>query len=247
MPTVLLPADLLNVSQILVAGGVRQFYSALEAKGFCYPGWALGMTGSMGLPSIPSAEYVSGTALMGIGSQIFQILAGPAVDKLRYDIAKSYLRALQRLARETAGINRDVNADEALRVVGEGLERNGLGMENWNLYLPLSILERIAGGEAVERFWTILRDSHRHPHTLGALSKLATIFFMHKQMMSADIKCRQMAAAWLSRNPSVYTCEEIERRLSVIFREADCSSHAEFMQFFELLDFNAPDPLRLHD
>ncbi len=239
MPTVLLPADILSLGQILMAGGVKQFYSALETKGYCYPGWALGMASSMGVPAIPSADYVNGTALMGIGSPIFRILGGPAVDKLRFDIAKSYLRALNRLAHGAAGVDRDITADEALRVLGEGLERNGLGMENWNLYLPLSILDRLAGDEAVERFWTFLRDSLRHPPAVGILAKLAIIAFLHKQTMSGDIKCRQMAAAWFSRNTSVYTCEEVDQKLDSALQAIGHGLQPELVAFLELLDLEA--------
>ncbi len=241
MPNVLLPADILNLNQILIVGGAKQFYSVLEAKGYGYPTWALGVASSMGMPAIAAADYLRGTALMGISSAIFQILNSSQVDKLRFDIAKSYLRILHRLSRRDsgAGIERDINVDEAWKLHTEGLERNGLSIENWNLYFPLSILKRLAGQEVLDRFWIFLRDVRRRPSHISILANLATIAFMYKQTMSGDIKCRQMASAWLCRNPGMYPCAEIERKLEASLKSVDVTSHADVIAFLDLLDLEA--------
>lgn len=241
MPTVLLPADILQLNQILIAGGAKQFYSVLEAKGYGYPLWALGVASSMGMPAIAAADYLRGTALMGISSAIFQILNPSQVDKLRFDIAKSYLRILHRLSRQDAGagIRRDVNVDEVWKLHAEGLERNGLSIENWNLYFPLAILKRLAGQEVLERFWAFLRDVRRRPSHVSILACLATLAFMYKQTMSGDIKCRQMASAWLSRNPGMYTCAEIERKLEASLKSLDRASQGDVVHFLDLLDLEA--------
>lgn len=241
MPEALQPADLLSLNQTLITGGVKPFYAALEARGYCYPGWAQGVASSMGMAAIASADYLRGTALMGISSPIFRILSGAQVDKLRCDIARSYLRLLQRQSREEPDgvIRRDVNADEVWKLHGEGLERNGLGIENWNLYFPLAILKRLAGNDAAEQFWTFLRDARRRPSHIGILANLATIAFMYKQTMAGDIKCRQMAMAWLSRNPSMVACDDIERKLDASLRKVDRASQADLVAFLEVLDLEA--------
>lgn len=241
MPNVLLPADILNLNQILIAGGVKQFYSVLEAKGYGYPSWALGVASSMGLPAVAAADYLRGTALMGISSAIFQILNPSQVDKLRFDIAKSYLRILHRLSRHDsgAGIDRDIGVDEVWKLHTEGLERNGLGIENWNLYFPLSIMKRLAGQDVLENFWCFLRDVRRRPSHVSILANLATIAFMYKQTMAGDIKCRQMASAWLSRNPAMYPCAEIERKLEASLRSVDAASQGDVIRFLDLLDLEA--------
>lgn len=241
MPNVLLPADILNLNQILISGGAKQFYAVLEAKGYGYPSWALGVASSMGLPAIVAADYLRGTALMGISSAIFQILNRSQVDKLRFDIAKSYLRILHRLSRQDdgAGLKRDVNVDEAWKLHSEGLERNGLSIENWNLYFPLAILKRLAGQTVLEQFWLFLRDVRRRPSHVSILANLATIAFMYKQTMAGDIKCRQMATAWLSRNPAMYPCAEIERKLEASLKSLDRASQADVVHFLDLLDLEA--------
>ncbi len=244
MPNALLPTDILNLQQILAVGGVRQFYSVLEVKGYGYPSWALGVAGNMGLPTLAAADYVRGTALMGISSAILRILNPSQVDKLRFDIAKSYLRILHRLSREApqAGIERDVTVDEVWRLHVEGLERNGLGIENWNLHFPLAILKRLASQELLERFWSFLRDVRRRPSHVGILANLATIAFMYKQTMSGDIKCRQMAVAWLARNPAVHPCADIERKLDASLKSLDFASQEDIVRFLDLLDLEAHGP-----
>lgn len=241
MPKPLKPADIHSLNQILSVSGVKQFYAVLEAKGYCYPGWAVGVAGCMGITTIASADYLRGVALMSISSQIFQILGSSQVDKLRFDIAKSYMRLLQRLSREAsdAGISRDIVVDEALQVHAEGLERNGLGIENWNLYYPLAILKRLAGVDAAEQFWSFLRDTRRRPSHVGILAALATIAFMYKQTMAGDLKCRQMASAWLSRNPSLHSFEEVERKLDASLRALDHPLSSDIVGFLEVLDLEA--------
>ena len=147
MPKALLPADLLTLNQTLITGGTKAFYGAIAAKGYGYANWAGGVAYNMGMPSTASADYLSGTALLAIASPIFRILRPAQVDKLRFDIAKSYLRTLQRIMRsgEVACIERDISIDELCGLYIEGLERNGLSVENWNLYFPLMILKRLAG------------------------------------------------------------------------------------------------------
>lgn len=241
MPKALLPVDLLDLNQILVTGGAKQFYAVLAARGYGYANWALGVASSMGLAAIAPADYLRGTALMGICSPIFQILDGTQVDKLRHDIAKSYLRALQRISRVQHGavVERDIDASEVRSLYIDGLERNGLSIENWNLYFPLAILKRLAGDVPLERFWAFLRDARCAPSPIGVLANLATIAFMYKQTMSGDVRCRQMAVAWLSRNPSMFTCEEIERKLDAALKSVERSPQDEITQFLDLLDLEA--------
>ncbi len=237
----LLPADLHSLNQILVIGGVKQFYASLESRGYGYASWAHGVAGHMAIAGSGTMDYLRGTALMGIGSPIFRILAPTQIKKLRFDLAKAYLRLLSRQVREAgdAAILRDLDAGEADTVHAEGLERNGLSVENWNLHLPLQLLRRLGGEPALAMFWPFLRDVRRLPPHIGLLANLATIGFMYRQAMSDDVRSQQMAAAWLTRNPSLIAYPEIERRLALSLKAAHGSADPRLLAFLAVL---APGP-----
>ncbi len=241
MPKALLPADLLTLNQILNTGGTKAFYSAVAARGYGYAHWAAGVAYTMGTPSTASADYLRGTALLAIASPIFRILRPSDVDKLRFDIAKSYLRTLQRIMRGSpaGGIERDITIDELSALYLEGLERNGLSVENWNLHFPLMILRRCAGAHAPDAFWRFLRDSRRRPVHVATLANLAVVAFIYKQSMSLDVKCRQMAGAWLSRNPTIYAGTEIDRKFQAGLRALRPAAPADLAGFLKLLNLDA--------
>ncbi len=245
MPKALQPADLLTLNQILITGGTKAFYSAVAARGYGYAHWAAGVAYNMGMPATASADYLRGTALLAIASPIFRILRPSDVDKLRFDIAKSYLRTLQRIMRGSpvTGIDRDINIDELCALYLEGLERNGLSVENWNLHFPLMILRRCAGEHAPDAFWRFLRDSRRRPVHVATLANLAVVAFIYKQSASTDVKCRQMAGAWLSRNPTIYASAEVDRKFHAALRALRPVAPADLEDFLKLLDLDvgAPD------
>ncbi len=244
MPKTLLPADLLTLNQTLIAGGTKAFYSAVASRGYGYAHWAAGVAYNMGMPATASADYLRGTALLAIASPIFRILRPSDVDKLRFDIAKSYLRTLQRIMRGSpaSGIDRDIHIDELCAIYLEGLERNGLSVENWNLHFPLMILRRCAGTHAPDAFWRFLRDSRRRPAHVATLANLAVVAFIYKQSDSADVKCRQMAGAWLSRNPTIYPGGEIDRKFRAALRALRPAAPADLGAFLELLGLDGWTP-----
>ena len=244
MPKALLPADLLTLNQILITGGTKAFYSAVAARGYGYAHWAAGVAYNMGLPATASADYLRGTALLAIASPIFRILRPSDVDKLRFDIAKSYLRTLQRIMRSSAsgGIDRDINIDELCALYLEGLERNGLSVENWNLHFPLMILRRCAGAHAPDAFWRFLRDSRRRPVHVATLANLAVVAFIYKQSKSSDVKCRQRAGAWLSRNPTIYAGAEVDRKFQAALRALRPVAPTDLESFLKLLDLDTCAP-----
>ena len=237
----LLPADLLTFNQILITGGTKALYAAIAARGYGYANWAAGVAYNMGMATTASADYLRGTALLAIASPIFRILRPQQVDKLRIDIAKSYLRLLQRIMRkdESVQVNRDIALDELCALYVEGLERNGLSVENWNLHFPLMILKRRSGAAALEAFWSFLRDSRRRPVHVGTMANLAVIAFIYRQAASDDIKCRQMASAWLSRNPTIYSSDEVEKKFCAAMKALRPEAPADLGNFLKLLDPDA--------
>ncbi len=242
MPKALLHADLLTLNQLLVTGGVKSLYTSVAARGYSYAHWAGGVAYTMGLPATASADYLRGAALLGIASPIFRILRPAQVDKLRFDLAKSYLRILQRILRVSpvACVDRDITVDELCDLYTEGLERNGLSVENWNLHFPLMILRRFAGDSALSAFWSFLRDSRRRPVHIGTIANLSVLAFIYRQSSSSDIKCRQMAKAWLSRNPTIHTKDEIDKRFRATRQALRPAAPADLMDFMRLLDPHEP-------
>ncbi len=247
MPKVLLHADLLTLDQLLVTGGVKSLYASVAARGYSYAHWAGGVAYTMGLPATSSADYLRGAALLGIASPIFRILRPAQVDKLRFDLAKSYLRILQRILRVSpvACVDRDILVDELCDLYTEGLERNGLSVENWNLHFPLMILRRFAGDSALAAFWSFLRDTRRRPVHIGTIANLAVLAFIYRQAASTDIKCRQMAKAWLSRNPTIHTQDEVDKRFRATCQALRPAAPADLMDFIRLLDPKEPVALDL--
>lgn len=247
MPKALLPADLLTLNQALTTGGTKAFYAALAARGYGYAHWAAGVAYSMGMPTTASADYLRGTALLAIASPIFRILRPAQVDKLRFDIAKSYMRTLQRIMRSGPApcVDRDIGIDELCGLYLEGLERNGLSVENWNLHFPLMIIKRLVGATALDTFWTFLRDSRRRPVHIGTMANLAVLAFIYRQSGSDDIKCRQMAGAWLSRNPTLYTSTEVERKFQAALKALRPAVPADMAGFLSLLRLELEAPATL--
>ncbi len=232
-------ADLHSLNQVLIMGGAGQLYAALEARGYGYADWASGVAASMDKTSDRGVgDYLRGTALMGIGSPICQVLTPTQARKLRFDLAKSYLRQLGRLARAhpEGWIERDLDADEADRVHAEGLQRNGLSVENWNLHFPLQVLRRLGGEAAMTIYWHYLRDVQRMPPQIGVLAKLATISFMYRQTMSDDLRCRQMSTAWLARNPSLLPYSKVEQQLELALDAVRNSGDSVLSAYLEVLD-----------
>ena len=234
----LLSADIRDLHQTLEAMSVHEFYSYLRQRGYGFAAWAGEVVRSEQDHAVSPADFLRSSPLPGICSPIFQILGKTQVDKMRLDLARAYFRALQRIARGSSEsiIERDVNALEVSVLYREALERNGLSIENWNLYFPFTILKRLGGEGAVDVYWEFLRDTPmRSPH-IGIVANLATIAFMYKQTMSTDTKVRQMASSWLSRNPSMDSQDTIETRFNWGLDAARFSDYQGLACFLEALD-----------
>lgn len=238
MPKVLRPADLLLLNQTLVVGGAKALYASVTLRGFGYVHWAASVAYHLGLGKVSPADYLRGPVLMGVTESIRRVLDPMQLEKLRIDLAKSYLRVLQRLmqASDQACIERDIEVDELRELHAEGLERNGLSIENWNLHFPLVILERHVGAQGPQIFWNYFRDSRRRPVHAGLVANLALLAFIHRQAESLDIKCRQMACTWISRNPVLYSSTEIDKKLRSAISAMRAELSPELSDFLRLLD-----------
>lgn len=234
----LLSADIRDLHQALEAMSVHDFYSYLKQRGYGFAAWAGELVKTEQGYAVSTADFLRSSPIPGICSPIFQILGKTQIEKMRIDLARAYFRALQRIARNSTEtiIERDVNSLEVSVVYREALERNGLSMENWNLYFPFRILKRLGGEGAVDVYWEFLRDTPlRSPH-IGIVANLATIAFMYKQTMSTDTKVRQMANSWLSRNPAMDNQDTIETRFNWGLDAARFSDYQGLASFLEALD-----------
>jgi hypothetical protein len=234
----LLSADIRDLQHALEATSVNDFYNYLMQRGYGFAAWAGESIKNGQNYVVPTADFLRNSPIPGICSPIFQILGKTQVDKMRIDLARSYFRALQRIARTSTEtiIERDVNAFEISVVYREALERNGLSMENWNLYFPFTVLKRLGGEAAVDVYWEFLRDTPMRSSHIGIVANLATIAFMYKQTMSTDTKVRQMANSWLSRNPSMDSQDTIETRFNWGLDAARFSDYQGLASFLEALD-----------
>ena len=234
----LLSADIRDLQQALEATSVNDFYGYLKQRGYGFAAWAGELVKTGQNHVISTADFLRNSPIPGICSPIFQILGKTQIEKMRIDLARSYFRALQRIARTSTDtiIERDVNAFEVSVVYREALERNGLSMDNWNLYFPFSVLKRLGGEGAVDVYWEFLRDAPMRSSPIGIVANLATIAFMYKQTMSTDTKVRQMANSWLSRNPSMDSQDIIETRFNWGLDAARFSDYQGLASFLEALD-----------
>jgi hypothetical protein len=234
----LLSADIRDLHQALEAMNIHEFYNYLKQRGYGFAAWAGEAASGEQDQAVSHADFLRSSPLPGICSPIFQILGKTQVDKMRIDLARAYFRALQRIARSNneSIIERDVNAFEVSNVYREALERNGLSIENWNLYFPFMILKRLGGEGAVDVYWEFLRDTPMRSLHIGIVANLATVAFMYKQTMSTDTKVRQMASSWLSRNPAMDSQDTIETRFNWGLDAARFSDYQGLASFLEALD-----------
>lgn len=234
----LLSADIRDLHQFMESMCVHDFYCYLRQRDYGFAAWAGEIVKSEQNSVVSTADFLRSSPIPGICSPIFQILAKTQVEKMRIDLARAYFRALQKIARTSTEtiIERDVNAADVSVIYREALERNGLSIENWNLYFPFTILKRLGGEGAVDVYWEFLRDAPMRGSHIGIVANLATIAFMYKQTMSTDTKVRQMANSWLSRNPSMDSQDTIETQFNWGLDAARFSDYKGLANFLEALD-----------
>ncbi len=144
-------------------GGVeqaRQVYDSLNAQGYNYAGWAAGVARGDSITGLSALDYLQGTALMGLGGEACRNLTQAQTDKIRVDMATSYLETLKGIADRSGGIvKRDVGYRETQQFHKEAFEKNGLTLDNWTLKTPMDLLAQTKGEAYVEKTWQELRDT----------------------------------------------------------------------------------------
>jgi hypothetical protein len=162
-PQTLTSNQLQSYADRINAGGLdaaKQVYAELYALGYNYAGWAQGVATGQTLTGVSALDYLTGTALMGLGGPACRNLSDAQIDKIRLDMAQGYVQTLQVIATNNGNLlDRDVDYKETKDFHRTGFEKNGLTLDNWTLNTPMELLRQAQGDAAVEAAWTKMRDT----------------------------------------------------------------------------------------
>ncbi len=139
---------------------VRSVYSDLNAHGYHYAGWALGVATGSTLTGQSALTFLENTALFGVGAEICRDLTPAQLDGLRIGLIEGYLSNLIRIANQNNGIlARDILYQENLSIHEVEFSKQGLSISNWTLYRAMDLIRRTEGEAAVEQTWISMRDT----------------------------------------------------------------------------------------
>lgn len=210
----------LTISQLTVyrdgisAGGVaaaRQVYSDLYAQGYNYAGWALGVATGNTITGQSALDYLGGTAMMGLGGDACRNLTSAQIDRIRMDMSLGYINTLIDVANNQNGVLiRDVSFKEAAAFHKSAFEKNNLTLDNWTLNLPMEIIRRQKGDQAVEDLWSRIRGTGGDGFDSLLISTGLANTVGHASV-SPDPEIRQMAQDWIDKVPGVANWSQIRR------------------------------------
>ncbi len=159
-------ADSLTLQQLqqykllLVDGKISEFYSVMLAHGYNYAGWAKGVADGDSVAGLSATEFLTGSAMMGVGGLEGRILTQTEIQNIKKGMADAYLNTLIAIADQNGDIvSRDINAQEVWDFHKAVFEDNDLTIENWTLNAPFEIKKTLEGEAALEDFWMVIRDT----------------------------------------------------------------------------------------
>ncbi|WCM96766.1 hypothetical protein M5C96_20475 [Acidovorax sp. GBBC 1281] len=209
----------LTVSQLtsyrsaINAGGVsaaREVYSDLYSQGYNYAGWALGVATGNTITGQSALDYLGGTAMIGLGGDACRNLTPAQIDKIRMDMSLGYINTLIDIADKEGILSRDVRFSETARFHEDAFKESGLTLENWTLNVPMEIIRRQQGDQAVEELWTRIRDTGGDGIDALLISTGLANTVGHASV-SPDADIRQMAQDWIDKVPGVANWAQIGR------------------------------------
>ena len=163
-----------------VANALSGIYSSLQNAGFQYAGWANGVNNADTIAGIAALQYLNSAALMGLGAEQCQNLSPQAMDALKIDMAKEYLKALDQIAKDNGGIaDRDIKAEETWDIHKTAYDKNGLAISAWTLDPVFRTLEKNGGEQLLNDYWDFMRDTGGTGYD-ALKANLATSAYMHK-------------------------------------------------------------------
>jgi hypothetical protein len=207
-------------------GGVdaaRQMYDSLYAQGYNYAGWASGVAKGNTITGQSALDYLSGTAMMGLGGDACRNLTPAQIDKIRVDMAGGYLKTLYDIADRSGGtVARDVNYKETESFHEFAFRVNGLGLDNWTLKTPMDLLRREKGEQAVEDVWQRVRNTGGDGFDSLMLST-GLLNAVGRNAFSPDPATQQQAQEWLDKVPGPTNWQQIKKFIDIFFKVSDDS------------------------
>lgn len=210
-------AQLIAYKESISSGGVNAalaVYAELDSEGYRYAGWAFGVAAGNTITGQSALNFLSGTAMMGLGGDACRNLTQSQVDDIRIDMALGYIDTLIENGENEGIINRDVTFIETSAFHKAALEKNGLALANWTLSVPMEIIRRQQGEQAVENLWKQTRDTGGVGfYALFSSLKLAEA--VKGAASSSDVDLRQMALEWIDQVPGWENFNQVARFINV--------------------------------
>ncbi len=182
---------------------VIEAYQELYDKGYGYAGWALGVAKGHTITGTAALDYLSGTALMGLGNDsLCRNLNAEQVDRIRVEMAIRTLDQM-RLDSEWQGnvLREDLNFRKVEAIHKQTFENHGLSLENWTLYSPMKLYRKAYGDDATEHLWTKIRDTGGDGVDGLMVSTELTSMMGKLAFESPDPAIRAQALGWMEKVP----------------------------------------------
>jgi Ca2+-binding RTX toxin-like protein len=197
-------------------GGVPEVikvYQELQDKGYGYAGWAKGVATAETVTGLAAVDYLTGTALIGLGGEESRNLSKAQIDAIRVGMADGFVRALLAEANrpENNGfVSSDVNFRDTEIFHQRVFERNGLTNNNWTLKIPMELIRLTEGEAAVEAYWVRIRDTGGEgPDAI--LESMWLYTKIGKLANGSDPAIAAQANDWISRVPGTANFDALTR------------------------------------
>lgn len=219
MPSSLSIEQLGSYKKRIVAGELEEaikIYSELYSLGYNYAGWARGIATGATITGVAALDFLSASALLGIGGAECKYLPPEKIDRIRLNMAEGYVSALIDIAQSSGGkVSRDVSFRETSNFHSQAFLGNGLTINNWTLNVPMSLLGKTLGDAAVEKIWQELRDTGGS----GVSSLLATTWLatrVGQLAFSTDSTIAAAAQAWIDMMPGFANLSQVQSAVSAL-------------------------------
>lgn len=192
-------------------------YQELYDKGYNYAGWALGVATGNTLTGTAALDYLTGTALLGIGSEACRNLSAAQIDKIRVGMADTTLTQMMAASQDTGGVlTQDLDFKRVSQAHKTVFENNGLSLTNWTLDTPMALYRKAYGDVATEQLWKQIRDTGGDGLD-GVLASTQLVAAMGKlASTSTDPSIRQQAQAWMGQVPGTANWQALGRSAELV-------------------------------
>lgn len=135
-------------------------YQELYDKGYNYAGWALGVATGSTVAGTAAMDFLTGSALMGLGGEQCRDIQPAKADKIRVDMFDTTLEQMIFEAGRSNGVlTQDLGYKSVSDIHEEVFSKNGLSLDNWTLNTPMKLITQIYGPATTEKIWSYIRDT----------------------------------------------------------------------------------------